>query len=205
MSSLPTSPRVFANFPSDRPGYRFSPIKAGELAAVRRVTADLSAALGSPRPVVRAILFDKRDGANWALGWHQDRTIEVAERVDVLGFSPFTGKQGRLHVAPPIDVVERMITVRLHVDAVDDNNAPLVVAPGSRAVGFVAESGIAAVVAACGEMSCLGPTGAVWLYATPILHRSARAFPGRRRRVLQCDRAGFDLPGGLRWSTDTSA
>ena len=37
------------------------------------------------RPV-RAILFDKTAETNWALGWHQDRTICVKRRVEVEGF-----------------------------------------------------------------------------------------------------------------------
>src|SRR5688572_21644472 len=46
--------------------------------------------LGRPASPVRAILFDKSEAANWALGWHQDRTICVAERREVEGFGPWT-------------------------------------------------------------------------------------------------------------------
>jgi hypothetical protein len=34
---------------------------------------------------VRAILFDKSAEQNWSLGWHQDRTIAVRQRIDVEG------------------------------------------------------------------------------------------------------------------------
>lgn len=50
----------------------------GEVAAKR---------LRGARPV-RALLFDKTQDMNWALGWHQDRTIAVRERIDVPGYSP---------------------------------------------------------------------------------------------------------------------
>jgi len=33
--------------------------------------------LGDAAQPVRAIMFDKTPGANWSLGWHQDRTIAV--------------------------------------------------------------------------------------------------------------------------------
>ena len=41
--------------------------------------------------------------------------------------------------------------------------------------------------------------GDVWLYATPILHASDAATTPLRRRVLQIDYAGHELPGGLEW------
>lgn len=152
------------------------------------------------RPV-RAILFDKQDGANWALGWHQDRTIELVERREAAGFGPWTVKQGRIHVAPPVSLLERMVTVRFHLDPVDADNAPLLVAPGSHRLGFIPEDAISNVVHEMGEATCLAEAGAVWLYRTLILHASARSIPGRHRRVLQIDLSADDLPGGLHWAT----
>lgn len=193
---------LFDTMPSDRPGLRIAPADAERLNACRAISADVRRVIGPAARPVRALLFDKRDTANWALGWHQDRTIEVAERVDVPGYGPWTVKQGRLHVAPPIDLVETMVTVRLHLDPVGPHNAPLDVAPGSHRLGFIAEERIAEVVARCGIETCLAAAGSVWFYATPILHASARSTPGSRRRVLQLDYAAIDLPGGLRWAAD---
>jgi hypothetical protein len=150
------------------------------------------------RPV-RAILFDKSEMSNWALGWHQDRTIAVAERIDVDGFGPWTSKQGLLHVEPPFVLIAGMVTLRVHLDPVDEDNAPLLVAPGSHLLGRIAEGNIPAAVASCGSAACLAERGDVWAYATPILHASARATRPRRRRVLQIDYAAGDLPGGLEW------
>lgn len=44
--------------------------------------------LGAECLPVRAVLFDKSAETNWSLGWHQDRTIAVQERIDVSGFRP---------------------------------------------------------------------------------------------------------------------
>ncbi|MFA5988197.1 MAG: hypothetical protein WC803_01145 [Sphingomonas sp.] len=76
----------------------------------------------SVRPV-RALLFDKSARANWALGWHQDRTIAVAERRDMGGFGPWTVKSGVIHVEPPFALIEQMVTLRVHLDPVDSNSA----------------------------------------------------------------------------------
>jgi hypothetical protein len=63
---------------------------------------------------VRAILFDKQPGANWALGWHQDRTIAVRNKREAPGFGPWSKKSGIDHAEPPFEYIERMITLRAH-------------------------------------------------------------------------------------------
>lgn len=193
---------LFGHLPPDQPGLRIDPTRCAALAAYRAIAPTLIDLLGPRARPVRALLFDKRDGANWALGWHQDRTVEVAEWIDVPGFGPWTRKQDRLHVAPPIAVLAAMVTVRLHLDPVGPDNGPLRVAPGSHRLGVIAEAAIDAVVERCGSAVCLAEAGDIWFYATPILHGSARAASGRRRRVLQMDIAAADLPGGLRWAAD---
>ncbi|MEE3626195.1 phytanoyl-CoA dioxygenase family protein [Nitrospirillum sp. BR 11752] len=156
-------------------------------------------ALGLDARPVRAILFDKTADSNWALGWHQDRTIAVAARVEVPGYGPWSVKDGLVHGAPPPDLLAGMVTLRVHLDPVDADNAPLLVAPGSHRLGRVAEGQVADTVRRCGQVACLAEAGDVWLYATLILHASAAATRPRHRRVLQVDYAAGDLPGGLRW------
>lgn len=155
--------------------------------------------LGSAARPVRAILFDKSPGANWSLGWHQDRTIAVRERRDAPGFGPWTVKQGILHVAPPFSVIAGLVTLRIHLDDVPADNAPLLIAPGSHRAGLVAEGEIAALVAACGTATCLAQRGDIWAYSTPIVHASAASTAHGHRRVLQVDYAALPLAGGLEW------
>jgi hypothetical protein len=194
--------RALAGQPADRAGVRLFGLEAikpvldakGQLG--RLAAAEMS---GQPRPV-RAILFDKTAETNWSLGWHQDRVIAVRRRIDVAGFGPWSRKHGVLHVAPPFDVLARMLTLRLHLDATSADNAPLLIAPGSHRLGRIPEREILAIVERCGVAACLADAGDVWLYATPILHASETAFRPARRRVLQVDYAIDDLPGGLEWA-----
>lgn len=93
--------------------------------------------LGESARPVRAILFDKTPSANWSLAWHQDRVIAVRERVDVEGFRPWTRKHGALHVAPPFEILAGMLTIRIHLDATPETNAPLLIAPGSHLLGKI--------------------------------------------------------------------
>ncbi|MBU6394783.1 MAG: phytanoyl-CoA dioxygenase family protein [Sphingomonadales bacterium] len=148
---------------------------------------------------VRAVLFDKSAERNWGLGWHQDRTICVKARHDTPGFGPWTTKAGLTHVAPPFRYIERMITLRVHLDDVTIHNAPLLVAPGSHKLGFIPVGRVGSVVAACGREACLARSGDIWAYATPILHASDPARQPARRRVLQIDYSADELPEGLDW------
>lgn len=187
--------------PAQRAGVRLFGVEAldsllGADGPLGRIAARLMT--GAPR-AVRALLFDKSPGANWALGWHQDRVIAVRQRRYTPGFSAWTRKAGAIHVEPPPELMARMVTLRLHLDAVPDTNAPLLVAPGSHRLGRIAERDVPAAVRACGKVACTAGVGDVWAYATPILHASERSLAPRRRRVLQVDYACEDLPGGLEW------
>src|SRR5262249_21698165 len=143
--------------------------------------------LGGDAQPVRAILFDKQPGANWALGWHQDRTIAVRSRKDVPGFGPWSKKSGIDHAEPPFEYIERMITLRAHLDACGNNNAPLLIIPGSHRLGRIPVQDIEGIVSQHKAAACLANPGDVWLYATAILHASEAAGSPTHRRVLHVD------------------
>jgi|tagenome__1003787_1003787.scaffolds.fasta_scaffold20959793_1 hypothetical protein len=192
---------ILDSVPKDRPGVRIhNSTELGPYVAatgpIGRVAARL---IGSECKPVRAILFDKSGPANWALGWHQDRTIAVQAKVEATRFGPWTVKAGIPHVELPTELLERMVTLRLHLDRVDEDNAPLLIVPGSHRLGRVAEGDIDALVDRCGARACLAERGDIWAYATLVLHASERARRPRRRRVLQIDYSKDDLPAGLQF------
>ena len=158
-----------------------------------------AAVLGQPARPVRAVLFDKSEANNWGLAWHQDRTVVVRERIDMPDYGPWSTKAGLLHVAPPFAVLAGMATLRVHLDAVDEANAPLIIAPGSHRLGRIAEADVPGVVERLGVLICEAEAGDIWAYATPILHASKAAERPRRRRVLQIDYAADPLDGALEW------
>jgi hypothetical protein len=155
--------------------------------------------LGAGARAVRVILFDKTAQSNWAIGWHQDRTIAVREQMDEPGFDHWTVKSGVPHVEPPFRLIEDMLTARIHVDPVSMANSPLRIAPGSHRLGRIEESAIDGTVERCGTAACLAERGDLWLYRTAILHASDRSRSAAARRVLQVDFSSDDLPGGLEW------
>jgi ectoine hydroxylase-related dioxygenase (phytanoyl-CoA dioxygenase family) len=187
--------------PEERAGTRLGTL-AG-IADLASATGDIGAVaasvLGGCAKPVRGLFFDKSEAVNWALDWHQDRTISVKERREADGFGPWSVKAGIPHVAPPVELLCAMITVRVHLDDVDSENAPLLIAPGSHRVGKIGEGEVEAVVAKCGTFACTATAGDIWLYSTPILHASCRASRPRRRRVLQIDYCARALPSPLEW------
>jgi hypothetical protein len=186
------------SLPENRPGARLgaTPGLAALLAPAAAIATNL---LGPAARAVGAKLFDKSPARNWALGWHQDRTIPVRERRDVPGFDQWTVKSGIPHCVPPFEILERSLTLRIHLDPAGETNAPLLIAPASHRLGPVAEADIAAAVSRLGTLACLAESGDVWACSTPILHASDRARTSGRRRVLQLLYSADELPGGLDW------
>jgi hypothetical protein len=189
---------VLAPAPADRPGTRLKPTP-GIAAAIEPATAIAASIPGPEARPVCATLFDKSPAQNWSLGWHQDRTIAVRARVELPGYGGWTIKAGIAHVVPPFEILERMLTLRIHLDPAGPGNAPLLIVPGSHRLGRIGEPDIPAVAARLGEAACPAAAGDLWLYAMPILHASARAASPTRRRVLQLLYSAENLPGGLEW------
>jgi Phytanoyl-CoA dioxygenase (PhyH) len=158
-----------------------------------------TALLGEGARPVRAVVFDKTAELNWAVPWHQDRTIAVRERRDVPGFGPWSTKSGLIHVEPPFDILSGMITIRAHLDDCGDGNAPLLFVPGSHRLGTISAGRAGEVARRFGNAACHAKVGDVWAYATPIVHASERARSPTRRRIVHVDYAKGCLPGGMEW------
>jgi len=189
---------LLAFAPPASPGRRLAPIP-GLDQAVEPASRIAAAILGRQSRPVRAIVFDKSPARNWSVGWHQDRTIAVRARIDTPGFTGWTLKAGIAHVVPPFEILARMLTVRIHLDPAGPDNASLLIVPGSNRLGRIAEPDIPAIAARLGQAACLAQSGDLWVYATPILHASARAASPSRRRVLQLLYSADELPNGLSW------
>ena len=192
---------ALVGLPSDEAGVRIHGLEALEPMVARTgcIGAVAGAVLGAIARPVRAILFNKTPDTNWSLAWHQDRTICVKRKQEAPGFGPWTVKGGMHHVAPPFDLLARMVTLRAHLDDVPVSNAPLLIALGSHRLGRIPVADVGEVVRRCGTKACTAEAGDIWLYATPILHASEAAAAPMSRRVLQVDFAAESLPHGLEW------
>lgn len=182
----------------DAPGVRLSASDdmRRALAPLDRIAAEL---LPGAR-AVRLVAFDKSAAANWALPWHQDRVIAVHERYEVDGFNAWTRKAGVWHVEPPIAWLQRLIFLRVHLDAAGEETGCLEVAPGTHALGFVAADQAASVAEAHGPELCAAARGDVLAAKALILHRSRASKRQISRRALRVDYSADILPAPLEWA-----
>jgi len=157
------------------------------------------AVLGPGAFAVRAILFDKTPAANWKVSWHQDLTIAVRRRLDVPGFGPWSVKEGIHHVQPPAEVLEAMLTIRLHLDSCGPENGPIRMLPGSHRSGKLTSSEIDAWKSRVASIELPCPAGGLVLMRPLIVHASSPATQPSHRRVIHLEYAARDLPHGLDW------
>jgi len=150
--------------------------------------------------VVRSIFFDKTPEANWLVPWHQDLSIAVKERGDFSGYGPWSVKEGVPHVHPPVEILENMVTLRLHLDDCDEENGALRVIPGSHRLGRLSAPDIAALRAEQKEVACSLSAGDALLMRPLLLHASSAAIVPAHRRVIHLEYATQPLAGGLEWA-----
>lgn len=163
----------------------------------------LAAVLGPGYGLVRALYFDKPPGQSWALPWHQDLTVAVRDnRLPSARFAKPTRKAGVPHAEAPREVLEAMLTARIHLDDVTEENGPLLVVPGSHRTGKALDLGAAA------PRTVLAGRGDILLMRPLLAHSSHQSHPGtaRHRRILHLEfAASAELPDGYAWHTFLAA
>ncbi|HEX5272315.1 MAG TPA: phytanoyl-CoA dioxygenase family protein, partial [Gemmataceae bacterium] len=155
-----------------------------EVAAAPGLAQALAAVLGSSYGLVRALYFDKPPGRTWALPWHKDLTVAVRDnRRPGGGFTKPTTKAGVPHAEGPRVVLETMLTARVHLDDVTEENGPLKVVPGSHRTGKelrLGETPPETVLARRGDVLLMRPL---------LAHSSGHSLPdtARHRRILHLE------------------
>ena len=174
-----------------------------ELACDERIRHFVAPVLGDGAFAVRAVFFDKLPDANWSLFWHQDNVIAVNQRLDLPGFTGWSNKAGVWQVQPPVEILSRMVAVRVHLDDCGSMNGPLRVLPGSHRHGWL-DNELAEWKSRVPEVVCLVRAGGVVTMCPLTLHASAAAETPEHRRVIHLEYANEELPGGLDWNSRVS-
>lgn len=159
----------------------------------------VSGILGAHAGLVRAVLFDKSTHANWGVFWHQDLTIAVRNRADVPGFTGWSIRSGVTQTQPPVEVLENMLTIRVHLDDCGNANGPLRVISGSHRASRLSEQEIARKANEPRVIDCHLPAGGAVVMRPLLLHSSPKAQVDSRRRVLHLEFAAAPLPAPLEW------
>ncbi len=171
-----------------------------ELAESPKLLGLLEKALGEKCFPVRSIFFDKTPEANWLVPWHQDLSIAVKSRMVLPGYGPWSTKDGVLHVQPPAEILENMVTVRIHLDDCDESNGTLRVIPGSHRHGRLNAARISKLRAQNEEVVCSVRAGDAFLMRPLLLHASSQALVPTHRRVIHLEFASRSLPEALEWA-----
>lgn len=145
--------------------------------------------------MTKSIYFDKPASSNWFVGYHQDISISVARRIEMNGFASWTNKHGVIGVIPPVEYLERTLTVRLHLDKTDGTNGALRVIPGSHRDGIRRD-----LLPTEQEVICEVPSGAAMLMRPLLFHASRRSSSNQLRRVLHLEFNDLELPAPMCWA-----
>lgn len=166
-----------------------------ELLNTPRLQSFTARVLGAGAGIVRVLYFDKPPDRSWSLPWHKDRTIAV-RRNDLPSrhFYKPTVKAGVPHVEAPPWLLQNMLTLRVHLDAMTEENGPLHVIPGSHLDEEVQSPELPLELHAnAGDVLAMRPL---------LSHSSTVSKPGTsmHRRVIHIEfAADEDLPDGYEW------
>ncbi len=152
--------------------------------------------LGSQVGLVRAMYFDKPPAQTWALPWHKDLLIAVDSLAEARGYSSPRPRAGVPHTEPPVEVLESMITLRIHLDEITIENGPLQVASGTQRTGKTL------ILEGHETHSICTAAGGVLAMSPLLAHCSGRSVPGtnRHRRIFHLEFSNMrELPHGVRW------
>ncbi len=112
--------------------------------------------------LVRCIIFDKRPGSNWKVGWHRDLNIKDHQG-DIL----------------PREQLDRVVTLRLHLDPTPSSNGALKVIPRSHLT--LEDAGEAP------EVTVEAKEGDVLVLTPLLLHASSESRSPAHRRIIHAD------------------
>lgn len=154
---------------------------------------------------VRSIYFDKPPRANWVVGWHQDLTMNLTSLQEVKGWQNVRTAKARIVGQPPIDFLEEMVTLRIHLDDTDGTNGALRVVVGSHLKGVIRTDDPAFEELVSDAAECHVRRGGVMLMKPLTLHASRRTTQGNAsRRVIHLEFLDQVKIGGLELQENTA-
>jgi hypothetical protein len=171
------------------------------LAATLRLCPRMSAIIPATHVAVQCTYFEKSQAKNWLVPLHQDLSIPVAKKVSHPALCGWSEKEGAIYVQPPLDVLQNMVAVRLHLDPCGQEDGPIKVVPGSHTLGILGAKAGLEVRNIKREVACLASRGAAVVMHPLVLHASSKATGQSLRRVLHFVFGPRELPYGLLWKT----
>jgi len=182
---------ISSSFESRRAGIRhlMQDESVRTIASDDRLLAIAKRFLGSVAVPYRATLFEKSGRANWLVVWHQDTALPLEQRFSSPNWGPWSTKEGINYAHAPSSALERVIALRLHLDASSSSNGPLRVIPGSHLMGVLDDGAVFDHARKNESVECTVPIGGVIAMRPLIIHASSKAKVDAPRRVLHIEYA----------------
>lgn len=145
--------------------------------------------LGTATTAVQCTLFVKDSLSNWSVPLHRDYSVPVKTQVPSPAWSAWSVKQSVVFGRPPVQVLQSLVAVRVHLEDTGEENGALQVVEGSHQTAENA-----------GERnSHFVPRGGAFVMRPLLLHASSKVVSGSRR-VLHFVYGPPTLPDGAEWA-----
>jgi hypothetical protein len=171
-----------------------------QIARTLRAHALIAPLLPGDAVAVQCTYFEKSSSRNWLVAVHQDLSIPVAGRVVAPAWRGWSTKEGVLFGQPPVEVLESMVALRVHLDPCGIDDGALRFVPGSHGLGVIDAAAAVRERDRLGEHICTASVGDVVAMKPLVLHSSSKSRGVSRRRVLHFLFGPPQLPDGAVWA-----
>ena len=145
--------------------------------------------LGRTAVPFRATLFDKSAKTNWLVTWHQDTALPLESKKEIAEWGPWSVKDGIWYAHAPVNALERVAALRVHLDDSKASNGPLRVLAGTHRAGVLTDEKIHKLKDEIPAVDCLVAAGGVLVMRPLVVHASSKSQGEERRRVLHIEYA----------------
>lgn len=147
--------------------------------------------------IIRSVLFQKPSDKNWLVPWHQDQFIQVQEKIECLNFGPWSVKEDVVHVRPPLEIMQSIVSVRIHLSSCDVDDGPLKVAPSTHTRGYHDFLGKEEM----NPQTILCEKGDALIFSPLLFHSSSKNKSSSKRAILHLELSKENLPHNLQWAS----
>lgn len=157
------------------------------LAGDSRLTGIAAEIMGCVMIPFKATLFEKTGKANWLVAFHQDTALPLCRPTVRDGWGPHSVKEGIVFAHAPTRALTRILALRVHLDASDEDNGPLRVIPSTHHRRITDEDEFTHAVRLKPAVKCLVEKGGVIAMSPLIIHASSKSANHHPRRVLHIE------------------
>ena len=142
----------------------------------------------------KAIYFNKPSKSNWFVSYHQDLSICVKNKIAQDGYRSWTNKKVQLGVIPPLNILENIVTLRIHLDKTDETNGALKVISKSHKTGVIRVDENFDAAKEGEEVICTVNKGGIMLMKPLLLHSSQKSISENDRRIIHLEFCSEEIP-----------